>query len=98
MRTLTRRFFDEVSNLNGRVVGVRALPRNGLGVRVLFPNGYGADIASSELTIGGERGLYELAVIDRFEEVVEGTEITPDYIGNLQEEEITPILARIAEL
>ena len=98
MRALTRKFFKEVADLNGRVVGVRALPRNGLGVRVLFSNGYGADIASSEFTIGGERGLYELAVIDRFEEVVEGTEITPDYIGNLQEEEIPPILVRIAQL
>lgn len=75
-------------------------PHSGVaGVRATheFPNGYKASVVRGEYTYGGQRGLYELAVIHGGE-IVYDTPITNDVLGYLTEDEVTEQLAKIAEL
>jgi hypothetical protein len=62
-----------------------------------FPNGFGASVIRSELSIGHNQGLYELAV-------VQGTSlcytspITDDVIGYLTPRQVVVLLQQIAAL
>lgn len=62
-----------------------------------FPNGYVASVIRGPWTYGGDRGLYELAVM-RDGVVVYDTPITDDVIGYLQPDDVTRLLADIAAL
>ena len=62
-----------------------------------FPNGYRASVIRGPHTYGGDRGLYELAVL-RGGKVVYDTPITDDVLGYLSEAGVTEALARVAAL
>lgn len=64
-------------------------------VRFRFTNGYGASVISDGY--GGDRGLFELAVLDR-DGLCYNTPITSDVIGWQTAEQIAGLLRQIAAL
>jgi len=66
-----------------------------------FDNGYGASVVQTPYTYGGDRGLYELAVIKFNGEdfcLCYSTPITDDVIGHLSENEVDNLLTNIESL
>jgi hypothetical protein len=69
---------------------------------VHFANGYGASVITGKGSYGGDRGLYELAVLEITEDgnwdICYNSGLTDDVIGFLNEEQVTTILKQIEEL
>ncbi len=67
-----------------------------------FPNGYGASVVKHEYSYGGDRGLWELAVINNISEdgfdICYDTPITDDVIGFLNDPEVDRLLYLIRDL
>jgi len=80
---------------------VHPIDENGIHKLYKFDNDFGASVVRCLFSYGGDKGLYELAVI-RWEDgkwnMVSDTEITDDVIGWLSEEEVEDLLKRIMEL
>lgn len=68
---------------------------NGVMSRIIFENGYGASVVRGEYTYGGDKGLYELAVLDSNGDLTYDTPITDDVIGHLSEDDVTKVLEQI---
>jgi hypothetical protein len=66
--------------------------------RIIFDNGYGASIVCTPHTYGGDKGLYEMAVLDSEGMLTYDTPITDDVIGYLRPEDVTDVLAKIQQL
>lgn len=65
--------------------------------RITFDNGYGASIVLTPYTYGGDKDLYELAVIHN-DSITYDTPITNDVIGWLREQDVTEVLIKIQQL
>ena len=70
----------------------------GVQARIQFDNGYGASVVKTPYTYGGDRGLYELAVLDSEGNLTYATSVTNDVIGYLRPEDVTDVLAKIQQL
>lgn len=68
-----------------------------IAARIYFSNGYGASVVSGPNSYGGDKGLYELAVIYN-DCIVYDTPVTNDTIGFLTEDEVSTYLYKIAAL
>jgi len=66
--------------------------------RIQFENGYGASVVCTPHTYGGDRGLYELAVLDSEGHLTYATSVTDDVIGYLRPEDVTDVMAKIQQL
>jgi len=66
--------------------------------RIYFDNGYGASVVKTPYTYGGDKGLYELAVLDNEGNLTYSTPVTDDVIGYLRPEDVTDVLAKIQQL
>lgn len=66
--------------------------------RYKFSNGYGASIVRHSFSYGGDKGLWELAVLDKKGNLDYSTPITGDVIGWLTEEEVEELLDKISML
>ena len=67
--------------------------------RIMFENGFGASIVSHKYSYGGDRGLYELAVLDNINgNPIYTTPITDDVLGHLTEEDVANVLGVIQSL
>ena len=66
--------------------------------RIQFENGYGASVVKNDYTYGGDKGLYELAVLDNEGNLTYSTPVTDDVIGYLRPEDVTDVLAKIQQL
>lgn len=75
-------------------------PNMGMGIqaRIQFDNGFGASIVKGPYTYGGDKGLYELAVLDNNGDLTYDTPITEDVLGHLTEDDVTNILSQIQNL
>ena len=73
-------------------------PHNGVQAKIKFDNGYGASVVCHEFSYGGKAGLYELAVLDKDEEITYNTPVTNDVIGHLTPEKVTETMAFIQAL
>ena len=62
-----------------------------------FANGYGASVIRNQYSYGGDKGLYELAVLCG-EELCYSTDITSDVEGWLTPREVAVLLKRIEAL
>ena len=62
-----------------------------------FPNKYGVSVIQGAYSYGGDKGLYELAVM-KDGHLCYDTPITSDVIGHLTEEEVTEIMQQVANL
>lgn len=86
-------FKPNPSNIEGYDLGVAS--------RIFFPNGYGASVVKGPYTLGGSKGLYELAILEGDEngsELCYDTPITDDVLGYLTEADVTEALKQIQEL
>lgn len=70
---------------------------DGTSAEVKFPNGYGASVVCHNGSYGGQRGLFELAVL-KGDEICYDTPITNDVMGWLYPSDVTDILAKIEQL
>jgi hypothetical protein len=70
----------------------------GVQARIQFDNGYGASVVKTPYTYGGDKGLYELAVLDSEGHLTYATSVTNDVIGYLRPEDVTDVLAKIQQL
>lgn len=72
---------------------------NEIGVRAFheFANGYGASVIRGPWTYGGEKGLFELAVMHDGK-LDYTTPLTEDVIGHLTEAQVEDLLAQIEAL
>ena len=68
-----------------------------IAARIYFSNGYGASVISGPLSYGGDKGLYELAVIYN-DRIVYDTPITNDTVGFLTEDDVSAYFHKIAAL
>lgn len=66
--------------------------------RLNFDNGYGVSVVRGPYSYGGQRGLYELAVLDSDGDVCYDTPITDNVIGFLKPEDVTKYMIEIQEL
>jgi hypothetical protein len=66
--------------------------------RIQFENGFGASVVKTEYTYGGDKGLYELAVLDSDGNLTYDTSVTDDVIGYLRPEDVTDVMAKIQQL
>ena len=66
--------------------------------RIQFENGYGASVVCTPHTYGGDKGLYELAVLDSEGHLTYATSVTNDVIGYLRPEDVTDVMAKIQQL
>jgi hypothetical protein len=72
--------------------------QDGLLKRYMFNNGYGASVVCHSYSYGGNRGLFELAVLDKDGELTYDTPITDDVIGHLTQEDVDVLLGKIKNL
>jgi hypothetical protein len=70
----------------------------GIFCRIQFENGFGASIVKHKYSYGGEKGLYELAVIDSEGQLTYETPITDDVLGYLSEEDVERYVNEIKNL
>ena len=70
----------------------------GIVSRTEFDNGYEVSVVKSPYTYGGDKGLYELAVLDNSGELTYATSVTDDVIGYLRPEDVTDVMAKIQQL
>lgn len=63
-----------------------------------FENGYGASVICNEFSYGGDRGLFEVAVLDAAGNIVYDTPITGDVLGYLDFEDVAKVLKDIENL
>ena len=87
MKTFNDLVFKEHPNKMGGVVA-----------RIMFENGYGASIAQTPFSYGGDEGLYELAVLDSNGQLTYSTPVTDDVEGRLTEDDVTRLLEQIQNL
>jgi hypothetical protein len=84
------------------MIDFKTLPSEELhgGIQYIFKakNEYGASIVQHKYSYGGEEGLWELAVLDKDDNLCYTTPITDDVLGRLTEEEINNILLQIEQL
>ena len=75
-------------------------PIHGDGVisRITFDNGYGASVVKHEYSYGGDKGLYELAVLGKDGQITYDTPITDDVIGYLRPMDVTDVMEKIQQL
>ena len=66
--------------------------------RIQFENGYGASVVKTDYTYGGDKGLYELAVLDSEGNLTYSTPVTDDVIGYLRPEDVTDVMVKIQQL
>lgn len=76
------------------------LGTEGYGIRafIKFDNGYSSSVIRTKGSYGGASGLYELAVLDQYGDMVYNTPITDDVLGYLNEDDVTKALKQIQEL
>lgn len=81
-------------------VKVRSL-NGGTQTVVFFDNGYGASVVQHKYSYGGDRGLFEIAVLlgnmDKWD-ICYSTDITDDVLGYLNDDEVAETLNKIKEL
>lgn len=63
-----------------------------------FKNGYGASVVMHNGSYGGNKGLWELAVLDESGDLCYHTPVTQDVIGHLTDTKLQEILKEISEL
>lgn len=67
-----------------------------------FPNNYGASVIQNDYSYGGERGLWEIAVVCFVDgnkwDIDYSTPITNDVLGYLSDEEVENTLEQIKNL
>jgi len=72
--------------------------KDGVISRIIFDNGYGASVVKHKHSYGGDKGLYELAVLGNDGQITYDTPITNDVIGYLREQDVSDVMEKIQQL
>ena len=69
----------------------------------IYDNNSGVSVVRGPYTFGGDKGLYELAIIymapeDKESRICYDTPITNDVMGHLAPEDVTEIMKQVSEL
>jgi hypothetical protein len=70
----------------------------GVQARIQFDNGYGASVVKTPHSYGGDKGLYELAVLGTDGHLTYATPVTSDVIGYLRDIDVTDVMEKIQQL
>lgn len=74
---------------------------DGVCAKMFFLNGYGVSVISHKYSYGGDRGLWEIAVLkgteDRWD-ICYDTDITDDVLGYQTDQDVTNVMRRVQEL
>lgn len=65
---------------------------------MIFDNGYGVSVIRGPHSYGGQKGLYELAVLGTDGFITYETPVTSDVIGYLKPEDVTKHMIEIQQL
>jgi len=65
---------------------------------MMFDNGFGVSVVSHTYSYGGNKGLYEVAVLDSNGELTYDTPVTNDVIGYLDKSEVTDVMEEVQKL
>jgi hypothetical protein len=72
---------------------------SGIYCRIMFENGFGASVVKHKYSYGGDKGLYEIAVLDDMDGgPIYYTSVTDDVLGHLSEENVETYLNEIKSL
>jgi hypothetical protein len=63
-----------------------------------FENGYGVSVIKTPYSYGGDKGKYEMAVLDPDGKITYNTPITNDVLGYLSEDEVSEYMIEVQEL
>jgi hypothetical protein len=67
--------------------------------RIMFENGFGASVVKHQYSYGGDRGLYEVGVLDSNGELhYDNPVANGDVIGYLRPEDVTDVMVKIQQL
>lgn len=72
--------------------------RKGVVCRIEFDNGYGASVVSHSFSYGGDRGLYEIAVLKDGDLHYDNEVANGDVLGYLTVEDVSDTLIKIQQL
>jgi hypothetical protein len=81
--------FDDLEFQKHRIAGRQAVME--------FDNGYGVSVITGPMAYGGDRGLYELAVL-KGASLCYDTPVTDDVIGYLSPKEVSEKMAEVQAL
>ena len=70
----------------------------GVAGSIMFDNRYGVSVVSHKYSYGGDKGLFEMAILDSEGNLTYGTDITSDVIGYLTPEEVTKYMIKVQDL
>ncbi len=88
--------------MNFKDLPSKSIHGNGVQYIAKFNNMYGASIVNHSFSYGGDKGLWELAVIKFIEDdnwrITYNTHITDDVLGHLTDEEVNNVLVEISNL
>ena len=70
----------------------------GVQARITFDNGYGASVVKTPYSYGGDKGLYELAVLGKDGHITYDTPVTSDVIGYLRDIDVIEVMEKIQQL
>ena len=62
-----------------------------------FPNGFGVSVINSSFSYGGDKGLYEMAILFKGK-LTYDTPLTDDVLGHLTKAEVNEYLAKVEAL
>jgi hypothetical protein len=66
--------------------------------RLQFENGFGVSVVSHTYSYGGKDGLFEVAVLDKDDNLTYETSVTSDVIGYLNPDEVTEVMEQVQKL
>lgn len=72
--------------------------QGGVAGSIMFDNGYGVSVVSHKYSYGGDKGLYEMAVLDSDGSLTYDTNITSDVLGYLKPKSVTEYMIMVQDL
>lgn len=72
--------------------------QDGIISRIHFDNEWGASVVRHEYSYGGNKGLFELAILDKTGELCYTTSVSDNVVGWLTENDVTELMKDIQKL
>lgn len=77
----------------------KSTPRgDGVQAVIKFENEFGVSVVKSKYSYGGDKGLYEMAILNINGEITYDTEITEDVLGYLSPEDVTKYMIEVQRI
>ena len=85
-----KEFKDLDFKLTPRGDGIQAIMK--------FDNEFGVSVVKSKYSYGGDKGLYEMAILNINGEITYDTEITEDVLGYLEPDDVTKYMIDVQRI